>query len=121
MEKRLNESCGIETVLIRTGLPCIANHQVLVRSLQSQCTWLASLVDILTFAYTNRIFVPDTAGKITDRNIGLPEIGSLAIQHQWRFLGPTQNRFLRLDHAKTLPILGTIMNLKINVHDIVFF
>ena len=63
----------------------------------------------------------DESRKIANRHIHRPEIGSLAIQHQWRFLGPTQNRLLRLDHAKTLPILGTIMNLKINVHDIVFF
>ena len=117
----LEESGGIETILVRAGLPSIAHYDTFVRSLERQMTRLTGLVDVLAFAYANGIFILHRGGKIADRYVCLPEIRSLAAQYKRRFLGPTQNRLLRLDHAKRLPILGTIVNLKIDVHDIVFY
>ena len=121
MEESLHESGGIETVLVRAGLPCIANDKVLVGSLERQYARFTGLVDILSLAYADGVFIMNNTCEIAHRHISLPEISSLTIKHQRRFLGPSQNQLLRLDHAKTLPILGTIMNLKIDVHDIVFY
>ena len=120
-EKGLEEGGRIETVLIGARLPSVANNEFLVSGFESQGTGFACLIDIPSVLQTNRIFVLNTAGKITDGDICLPEIGPLAIQHQRVLLCPSQNRLLRLNHAETLAVLGTIMNLKINVHGIMVF
>ena len=120
MEEGLHESRRMETVLIGAGLPCVANDDAFVACLQRQRTRFSGLEDILSFPYADGILILYGPREITDGHIRLPEIRSLARQYQRIFSGPSQNRFLRLNHAKTLPELGTIMNLKINVHDIVF-
>ena len=118
MEESLHERRRMETVLIRTGLPCVANDDALVACLERQHTRFSGLEDILSLTNADGILILDAAREITDGHIRLPEIRSLARQYQRIFSGPSQNRFLRLNHAKTLPELGTIMNLKINVHGI---
>ena len=120
VEKGFHECRRIETVLVGAGLPCVAHHNAFVGCFQGQLARIACFVNETAVLQTDSVFVLDTACEITHRHIRLPEIDSLAGEYQRRFLGPSQNRLLRLYNAQTLPILGTIMNLKIDVHDIVF-